>query len=356
MFWNAGEWTHAAQDYWRWPAGSRNNMADVPGVRVGHYSVIGKRTQTGITVIMPHEGNLFQEKVPAAVDTFNGYGKACGFEQVRELGRLETPIALTNTLCVPRVADTLISYTLQHNPNATSINPVVGECNDSYLSDITLRAVNEWHVNQAIDLARESLLAEGCIGAGTGTACYGFKGGIGTASRKVGDYVLGALVQTNFGQMHELMVFGQPIGTKLAKQRAQPPTPPGSVMIVLATNAPLSGLELHRVAKRAMLGLARTGAHGHHSSGDFTIAFSTANRYPHASTAPIETIQRVSDHVLDDLFSATVEAVENCVYNALFYAETTHGRDGHVLERLPWEVFYGLSEAQTLPKRSKKTR
>jgi D-aminopeptidase len=338
MFWNAGEWTREARDYWRWPAASRNNISDVPGVRVGHYSVIGKRTQTGVTVIMPHEGNLFQDKVPAAVDTFNGFGKACGFEQVRELGRLETPIALTNTLCVPRVADTLINYTLKHNPGATSINPVVGECNDSYLNDITLQAVNEWHVFQAIDLARESLLAEGCIGAGKGTACYGFKGGIGTASRKVGSYVLGALAQTNFGQMHELMIFGRPVGMKIAKDRAQPPTPPGSVIIVLATNAPLSSLELGRMAKRAMLGLARTGARGHHGSGDFTIAFSTANRYAHAPADPVETIERVSDLLLDDLFSATVEAVENCVYNALFYAETTEGRDGHVLERLPWDI------------------
>lgn len=324
-----------AQKYWHWPTGPANHMIDVPGVRVGHISMRDTASCTGVTVILPHEGNLFQDKVPAAVDTFNGFGKACGFEQVRELGRLETPIALTNTLCVPRVADALISYTLQHNPEATSINPVVAECNDSYLNRIAKRAITEAHVFDAL-ANTEHDTQQGCIGAGTGTACYGFKGGIGSASRIVGDYVLGALVQTNFGQMSELMIFGQPVGRQMANIQP-PPTPPGSVIVVLATNAPLTALELQRIAKRAMLGLARTGAHGHHGSGDFTIAFSTSNRYAHMPSAPVETIQRVSDRLLDNFFSATVEAVEQSVYHAMYFAETTQGRDGHVLHRLPWD-------------------
>lgn len=327
--------------YWHWTAGTHNHIVDVPGVRVGHVSLKTERSCTGVTVILPHEGNLFQEKVPAAVDTFNGFGKACGFEQIRELGRLETPIALTNTLCVGRVADALVTYTLSQNEGIASINPVVGECNDSYLNDIALRPIQEEHVLSAI-AAASTAPDQGCIGAGTGTACYGFKGGIGSASRLVGDYILGALVQTNFGQMPELMWFGHPLGRRLMQQTPPAPTPPGSVMIVLATNAPLTALELHRIAKRAMLGLARTGAHGHHGSGDFTIAFSTANRYHHTSTASVESIQRVSDHVVDDFFSATVEAVEHSVYNALFYAQTTEGRDGHSLERLPLEQFKSL--------------
>jgi D-aminopeptidase len=314
------------------PTGQKNAISDLAGLRVGHTNLIeGDSIRTGVTAILPHEGNLFQERVPAAVFTINGFGKACGFEQVRELGYLETPILLTNTLNVGRVADACIDYTLQQNPNARSVNPLVGECNDSYLNDIQGRHVKAEHVFAALNTASADV-AEGNVGAGTGTVCYGFKGGIGTASRIAGDYRLGTLMQTNFGERSELMMLGVPMGQHVPPFRKKDNA--GSVMMVIATDAPLTSRQLERLAHRAAFGLGRTGTICHHGSGDFVIAFSTAYRLGES----IQTVKLLPDSHLDILFQAVVETIEESVYNALFAAETMHGRDGNQLEALPHET------------------
>lgn len=310
------------------PTGARNAITDVARVLVGHCTLIaGESIRTGVTAILPHAGNHFVERVPAAVHTINGFGKACGFEQVRELGYLETPILLTNTLNVGKVADACISYTIQKNPNARSINPVVGECNDSFLNDIQGRHIQTEHVFAALENASVDC-PEGNIGAGTGTSCYGFKGGIGTASRIVGDYQLGVFLQTNFGRRDELTILGIPLGEILNEV---PKTGnDGSVMIVIATDAPLDSRQLERLAHRAAFGLARTGTVCHHGSGDFVITFSTAYRL----TETVQMIPRLPDSQLDIFFQAVVETVEEAVYNALLAAETMQGREGNTLEAL----------------------
>lgn len=340
---------------WRLLPGPLNAITDVAGVRVGHATVCfgegalapGKGpARTGVTTILPHAGNLFREKVVAAVHTINGYGKACGFEQVRELGELETPIALTNTLNVWRVADALVDYALHTNPDigiATStINPVVGECNDGYLNDIQGRHVRAEHVHAALASAASGPVSEGAVGAGAGTTCYGWKGGIGTASRvtpaEAGGFLVGALVQTNFGRPEELRFGGWPVGQIL---RAPAPAAPahGSVMVVLATDAPLDARQLHRLCVRAEAGLARTGATIGHGSGEFVIAFSTARRICHAASAfpiampgPGLANEAVA---LEGLLPAVVEAVEEAVLDSLCAAETVVGRDGHIRHALP---------------------
>lgn len=328
----------------RLPAGEYNAITDVPGVRVGHTTLFqGDTIRTGVTVVLPHEDNLFLQKVPAAVHTINGFGKACGFEQVRELGRLETPIALTNTLNVARVADALITYTLQHNPDVTSVNPLVGECNDSFLNDIQARAVTAEHVFSAIETASSGRVAEGNVGAGTGTGCYGFKGGIGTASRLVQGFTVGALVQTNFGERRELTILGVPVGKHLADTLLPTSRPPdGSIMMILATDAPLEAYQLLRLAKRAGFGLARTGTIGHHGSGDFVIAFSTQNRYLHFSQDFYTSFNRINDTLLESLFGAVVESVEEAIYNALIAAETMTGNAGHTVFALPHDKLQQL--------------
>ena len=337
---------------WRLPPGAHNAITDVAGVRVGHATVwFGEGAlrpgqgpaRTGVTVILPHAGNLFTEKVAAAVHTLNVFGKACGFEQVRELGEIETPIALTNTLNVWRVADALVDHTLRINPGIGvtmgTVNPVVGECNDGYLNDIQGRHVAAAHVRHALETASSGAVAEGAVGAGAGTTCYGWKGGIGVASRvtplESGGFVLGALVQTNFGQPEELRIGGVRVG-----QRLRPPAPPprerGSVMVVLATDAPLDARQLHRLCVRAGAGLARTGGAIGHGSGDFVIAFSTTRRSLH--NAPLlATTQVVANEAaaMAGLFPAVVEAVEEAVLNSLCAAETVVGRDGHVRHALP---------------------
>jgi D-aminopeptidase len=314
------------------PTGQRNAISDITGLYLGHTTIIeGDSIRTGLTAILPHEGNLFLERVPAAVHTINGFGKACGFEQVRELGYLETPILLSNTLNVARVADACIDYTLRQNPQARSINPLVGECNDSFLNDIQGRHVKPKHVFSALENA-SSHCPEGNIGAGTGTLCYGFKGGIGTASRIVGEYRVGTLLQTNFGERSELMIMGVPIGQHLNEM---PKTAnDGSVMIVIASDAPLSTRQLGRLAHRAAFGLGRTGTVCHHGSGDFVIAFSTA--YRHSETR--QSVPLLPDSELDNFFKAVVETVEESVYNALFAAKTMQGRAGNQVEALDHET------------------
>lgn len=344
------------------PTGQLNAITDVTGVSVGHTTIVDGDGQlsvgegpvrTGVTAILPHAGNIFREKVPAGVYTINGFGKAAGFEQIRHLGVIETPICLTNTLNVGKVWDALVTYSLRENPDIAihtgTVNPVVGECNDNFLSDGQGRHVQESHVLQAIDGASSTLVEEGCVGAGTGTTCYGFKGGIGTASRVVldGTYTVGVLMQTNCGRTAELQILGVPVGQHFVDN--PPHKPDGSVMIVIATDAPLTSRQLERMAKRAAFGLGRTGTVCHNGSGDFVIAFSTQNRRHHDETGTVRDLQLINEEapvhhgtVIDELFRAVVECVEECVYNALVSAETTVGRDGNTYYTLPHDKLVEL--------------
>ncbi len=336
--------------------GSWNAITDVPDVLVGHRSVvIGEGAlqpgfgpaRTGVTVILPHSGNLYLEKVPAAVHTLNGYGKAAGFEQVRELGVLEAPVAFTNTLNVGLTLDALVQYMIRQNPqigvrsDSASVNIVVGETNDSYLNDIQGRHVRAEDVWVALENARGGAVSEGNVGAGTGTVCYGWKGGIGTSSRilppVLGSFTLGALVQSNFGSRQDLTILGAPVGKQLNLPADPPQSPPGSIMIALATDAPLSSRQLQRLCARAAIGLGRTGARMQHGSGDFVIAFSVAHRIPHHAAELIALRPALADEgkVMNGLFQAVIECVEEAVLNSLFCAETLVGRDGHIAYALP---------------------
>ena len=300
------------------PPGPLNAITDVAGVAVGHATLIqGDDVRTGVTAILPHQRNLFHEKVSGAVSIGNAFGKLVGSTQVEELGEIETPILLTSTLNVWRVADALVDYMLALPGNETvqSINPVVGETNDGWLNDIRGRHVGREEVFAAIRNARPGAVEEGSVGAGTGTVALGFKGGIGTASRKLNSgYTIGALVQTNFGGF--LTIAGAPVGLEPAK---------GSVIVVLATDAPVDARNLKRLAARSMLGLGRTGASGNNGSGDYVIAFSTSR--------PVNVL---SNDAMSPLFLAVIEATEEAVYNSLFRATTVMGR-GHTVEALPIE-------------------
>jgi len=353
----------------RLPAGVHNAITDVPGVGVGHTTIVrgegawqpGRGLfRTGVTLILPHTGNLYANKVPAAVHTINGFGKPVGFEQVRELGNTESPIALTGTLNVPRVADALMTLAIEENGyigvgfaengrrGYASVNPVVGETNDGYLSDMQGRPVGLAEVRAALDQARKrghGAVAEGAVGAGTGTTCYGWKGGIGTASRRLpelpgipGPTTVGALVQTNFGSPIELTILGVPIGRYLHPPEDESPVPAGSIMIVLATDAPLDSRQLLRLAKRAAFGLARTGSTCHGGSGDFVIAFSTGFRIPdRPERIQVELPALYAQPVFSKFALAVVESVEEAIYNSLLQAETVTGRDGHTRHALPVE-------------------
>lgn len=333
------------------PPGHHNAITDVPGVRVGHTTLIRGEgalqegvgpVRTGVTAVLPHAGNLYRHKVAAAVHSFNGYGKVLGFEQIRERGSLETPVLLTSNLSVARVGDALMSYMLRQNPDIAlttgTVNCVVGECNDGMLNDARGRHIQPQHVWAAIENATAGPVAEGNVGGGTGTTCYQFKGGIGTASRRLpeGDYTLGALVQANQGLRQELMVLGVPVGLALSGEYL-PRANPGSIMMVLATDAPLDPLQLTRLAKRAVLGLARTGAVSSDQSGDFIIAFATGAPVQHEPETLLHRPPRLQDRsaTLDAFFLATVEAVEEAILNALLAAETMTGRDGLRVPALP---------------------
>jgi D-aminopeptidase len=335
------------------PTGPANAITDVPGVLVGHTTIrcgagalergVGP-VRTGVTAIRPHGGDLFASKVPAAAEVFNGYGKSIGLVQIAELGQLESPILLTNTLNVGKVADALIGWAIEQHPaigvTTSTINPVVAECNDGYLNDIGGRHVGEAETRAALDGARGGAVAEGNIGAGTGMSCYGWAGGIGTASRLVqttgATWTLGALVLANFGRADDLLMGGLPIGRLLAAETAAP-REHGSIIVVLATDAPLDARQLGRLARRVPHGLARTGSHGGHGSGDLALAFSVAERIGHYPQGPTrQTITVDEGHpILDDLFRATVEATEEAVLNVLCAATSTDGRDGHRREALP---------------------
>jgi len=313
------------------------------------------------TVILPHGENLFRHKVRAAVHTINGFGKVRGFEEVRELGVVETPIALTNTLNVGLVADALVQYMVRHNPDigitTSTANVLVGETHDGYLNDIQGRHVRAEHVWAAIESATPGPVAEGAVGAGTGTSCFGWKGGVGTASRvapdEAGRYTVGALVQSNFGRPQDLTVCGVPVGRQFQppNMASPPPSDSGSIMVILATDAPLSERQLRRLCVRAAAGLARTGSHYGHGSGDFVIAFSTAWRVEHdpAALTKVQTVLADEGRAMGWLFPAVVESVEEAVLNSLFRAETVVGRDGHMRHALPVEEVAALVRRCGLP-------
>ncbi len=352
------------------PTGPLNAITDVAGVRVGHTTIIrGEDIRTGVTAILPHAGNLFREKVPGAVFVGNGFGKLAGSTQVNELGEIETPILLTSTLSVPRVADALIDYMLQlpGNEDVRSINPLVAETNDGTLNDIRGRHITRDDVFNAIKNAKEGAVEEGSVGAGAGTIAFGFKGGIGTASRKLpaslGGYTVGVLVQTNFGGV--LTIAGAPVGQELGRyylkeelersnetkrsanenkrganeddieDRAD-----GSVIIVIATDAPVDARNLRRIAARAMMGLARTGSSASNGSGDYAIAFSTASEVRiRAATQSVNRIsprdvKLLSNDAMSPLFLAVIEATEEAIYNSLFRATPVTSR-GRTIEALP---------------------
>lgn len=325
--------------------GTWNAITDVEGVKVGHKTlVIGDSVRTGVTVILPHEGNIFQEKVPAAVSVGNGFGKALGFTQIQELGNLETPIALSSTLNIFSVADALVDHvlSLEGNEGVRSVNPVAGECNDGWLNDIRGRHVKKAHVLEAIEGARSGPVEEGNVGAGTGTICMGFKGGIGSSSRilpeEKGGYTVGVLVQTNFGGI--LSITGAPVGEELknhfmASQDLQKVD--GSCMIVLATDAPLSARNLERLAGRAFLSLGRAGSFMSNGSGDYAIAFSTHPqcRVKYKSGQSVQEIPELGNDFLSPLFLAVVEACEEAIYNSLFMAEDMTGQKGRFIPALP---------------------
>jgi D-aminopeptidase len=319
--------------------GRWNAITDVEGVRVGHTTIWkGDDVRTGVTVIVPQPGNVFQQKLPAGIAVGNGFGKLIGLTQVDELGVVETPIALTNTLSVFGVGTALIKYTLnqQGNEKVRSVNPVAGECNDGWLNDIRGFHVSEGDVLDAIESASSESIEEGSVGAGTGTRCLGFKGGIGTSSRIVGvgsqEYTIGVLVQTNYGG--SLVMAGVPVGKLLRTDRSGRGEH-GSCMIVLATDAPLSSRSLKRLARRSFLGLARTGSVMSHGSGDYAIAFSTGYTIPYESSEQELVVSLLLDDWLTPLFSAVTDATEEAVYNSLLKAKTVTGRNGHTMDALP---------------------
>lgn len=349
------------------PTGPLNTITDVAGVLVGQTTIVrGDNIRTGVTAILPHGGNLFREKVPGAVFIGNAFGKLAGSTQVNELGEIETPILLTCTLCVPRAADALIEYMLElkGNENVMSVNPLVGETNDGYLSDIRLRPVARDDIFAAIKGARSGPVEEGSVGAGTGTVAFGFKGGIGTASRKLpqllGGYTVGVLVQTNFGGV--LSIAGAPVGKELghyylrdelgkpgSQWRGGPRYPVvsadgssrredanGSCMIVVATDAPLDARNLKRLASRSIMGLARTGSSAANGSGDFVIAFSTAPELRIAAERSMEARQVtvLGNEAMSPLSEAVIESTEEAIINSLFKATTVTGH-GHTVEALP---------------------
>lgn len=326
-------------------AGSYNAITDVTGVMVGHVTLVkGKDVRTGVTAILPHDHNLFQQKVPAAIYIANGFGKLAGYTQVEELGNIETPIVLTNTLAVPTAADALIDYTLSYEENSRvrSVNPVVGETNDGFLNDIAARNVKKSDVLAAVTKAKSGPVEEGAVGAGTGTICFGFKGGIGTASRvlpaTLGGYTVGVLVQSNFGGV--LQIAGAPVGKELNRYYLRgkiSQTADGSCMMVVATDAPLSSRNLKRLAKRAMLGLARTGGICSNGSGDYVIAFSTATelRVPYRMGTTLIKRKVLHNDAMSPLFMAVIEATEEAILNSLFKGENMIGRDGNRVDALP---------------------
>ncbi|HIC52788.1 MAG TPA: S58 family peptidase [Gemmatimonadetes bacterium] len=343
------------------PPGAHNAITDVADVRVGHTTVSdGISVQTGVTAILPHGGNPYLSRVPAAIHVGNGFGKLLGVTQVRELGEMETPILLTCTLCVWKAADAMVEWMLARDgmENVRSLNALVGETNDGGLNDIRSRPITPAHVVQALESASGGPVAEGAVGAGAGTSAFGWKGGIGTSSRVLpqglGGYTVGVLVQSNFGGI--LQINGAPVGIELGRypyadqvgdpDDSEPQAPDydpesdeqewGSIMIVVATDAPLSERSLERLARRAIMGLARTGSFASNGSGDYVIAFSTANGVRRTTTGGEHSIDDLANGSISPLFEATVEATEEAIYNSLFKAVTVTS-NGRTVEALPIE-------------------
>ena len=320
--------------------GRNNAITDVEGVLVGHNTLIkGDSVRTGVTAILPHSGNIYQDKVPGSIVVFNGYGKLAGYTQVEELGNIETPIILTNTLSVPTAANALIKYSLQQpgNEQVRSVNPVVGETNDGYLNDIRGLHVTEKDVLSAIESAASGMVDEGCVGAGTGTTALGFKGGIGTSSRVTPElsgnkYTVGVLVQSNFGR--ELVLNGTNIPRE--KVLTENEHGDGSCMIIIATDAPLDSRNLKRLAKRSFIGMGRTTRYMSNGSGDYAIAFSTAYTIPNrGETWTYEVPDLLANDAMTILFKAVEEATREAIYNSLFMATSMKGYQGHEVVALP---------------------
>ncbi len=338
--------------------GALNAITDVAGVGVGHVTLKdGESVNTGVTVIVPGDGNLYQRKLPAAIYVANGYGKLAGLSQVQELGEIEAPIALTNTLNVAEGIAALVEWTLAQpgNDNVRSVNTVVGETNDGFLNDIRARHVTKAHVIEAVEKASDGAVDEGAVGAGTGTVAFGFKGGIGTSSRvlpqNLGGYTTGVLVQSNYGGV--LTMDGIPVGRELnqyyLKDELDDASADGSIMIVVATDAPLSDRNLERLAKRAVTGLARTGAAMTNGSGDYVIAFSTSDEVRRLNESPVESRADLNNAAMSPLFQAVAEATEEAVYNSLLQAEDVAGHRG-TIRALP------VDEVRRLVKATRKTR
>ena len=332
--------------------GALNKITDVPGVAVGHATVREGSVNTGVTVVLPAGGNLFARKLVAAAYVHNGFGKTCGLVQVAELGTLETPIALTNTLCVGRMADALVGYTLEQcaadGTKALSINPVVGECNDCDINDIRTRSLCEKHLREAVANARPDF-AEGAVGAGTGTTCFGLKGGIGSASRlvRIGDetYTVGVLVQSNYGSTVDLVLDGAPLGKRILAEQAAataagadaPATATedqGSIMTVVATDLPASSRQLERIIRRAGVGIARTGAYTGHGSGEVMVGFTTANRRDSVGGAEVRTYRVMEEDQINLAFKAVAEATHEAIVNSMLAAPAVPGLDGRVFHSL----------------------
>lgn len=335
------------------PPGPNNAITDIEGVKVGHCTVrFGEGelkcgqgpARTGVTAIIPQEGDCFQNKLEAAAYVINGFGKSIGLPQLQEMGQLESPILLTNTLNVPRVADALLDYMLEHNPDigvtTGTINLVVGECNDGYLNDIQGRHVQKQHVLTALQSASAGPVEQGDVGGGTGMVAFGLKGGIGTSSRvlptEYGGFTVGVLVMSNFGSRRQLLIAGAPIGKDLIDYQEGCEND-GSIMVILGTDAPLKSRQLLRLAKRVPFGLARTGSIASNGSGDFAIAFSTTLSQPHETIPGERQCPALAEdgRMMTFFFQATVEAVEEAVLNSLFAAHTTIGRDHHIVPALP---------------------
>jgi D-aminopeptidase len=313
----------------RFPTGARNAITDITGVSVGHATLVeGDDIRTGVTAILPHGGNLFQDKVPAGLAVANGFGKLIGATQILELGEIETPIVLTNTLSAPRAADALIEWTLNQpgNDMVRSVNPVVGETNDGVLNNIRARRVTHTDVLAAIAAASDGAVAEGCVGAGTGTVCFGWKGGIGTSSRRVSvggdEYMVGALVQSNYGGA--LQMNGTVLGSASDYAGGPPSSADGSIMIIVATDAPLGDRNLTRLARRAFAGLARTGSNFSNGSGDYCLAFSTHEgvRRSAARRTAVAGLTELPNDLMSRLFSVAADATEEAIYNSMLKART----------------------------------
>lgn len=319
--------------------GKRNLITDVKGVKVGHVTLNDGNIKTGVTAVLPHGGNIFKEKVMASSCVINGFGKSMGILQIEELGTIETPIIMTNTLSVGTAATSLVKYMLEQNEDIGSttgtVNCVVTECNDGRLNDIRGLHVKEEHVLEAINNAIEDF-EEGAVGSGTGMVCFSIKGGIGSSSRIVEldnkEYTLGAIVMSNFGSLKDLMISGDKVGERIYNQQMEKDK--GSIIMIIATDIPLSERQLKRVSKRAVIGLGRTGSHMGNGSGDICISFTTANIIKHYSDTNIVSMKMLDDEAIDQVFRAAAEAVEESIISSLYHAETTVGVNGNTRKSL----------------------